>query len=120
MFNKKTIVTEILFLFLIAATSLFYIEIGQWKAHVQLFGITEIIILLVTLLIFAVRIIKKCPISHTLLLFLYGILCAMQMFPMIGALILGIYYKVALIHLITIIMGTFNIVVLTRLHRNLV
>lgn len=114
MFNKKTIVTEILFLFLVAATSIFYLDIGQWKAYVQLFGITEIMILLATLLIFAVRTIKKHPMSHTLLLFSYVILCIMQIFPMVGALMLGIYYKIAVIHFIIIIIGIFNIVGLIR------
>ncbi len=56
MLNKKTVATEILFLLLVSATSIFYFDIGQWKAYVRLFGIFRILISLTTLLIFTVRI----------------------------------------------------------------
>lgn len=120
MFNKKTVATEILFLLLVSATSIFYFDIGQWKAYVRLFGILEILISLTTLLIFTVRIINKSHASYTPLLLSYGIICFMQLFPMIGALIFGIYYNLAIIHLIIIIMGVFNITELKRWQRNLI
>lgn len=114
MFNKKITITEILFLILVSATSIFYFDIGQWKAYVRLFSIIEILMLLTTLIIFTLKVIKKSHISYTPLLFLYGILCAMQLFPICGALTLGIYYKIAVIHLIIIVIGIFNIIGLTR------
>lgn len=120
MFNKKIVITEILFLLLVSATSIFYFGIGQWKAYVRLFGVIEILMLLTTFIIFTLKIIKNSHIGYIPLLFLHGILCVMQLFPMIGALMLGIYYKMAVIHLIIIIIGIFNIIGLTRSHRNLV
>lgn len=120
MFNKKTVATEILFILLVSVTSIFYFDIGQWKAYVRLFGILEILISLTTLLIFTVRIINKSHASYTPLLLSYGIICFMQLFPMIGTLIFGIYYNLAIIHLIIIIMGVFNITELKRWQRNLI
>lgn len=102
MLNKKIVITEILFLLLVSATSIFYFDIGQWKAYVRLFAIIEILILLTTFIIYTLKIIKNSYISYIPLLFLHGILCVMQVFPMIGALTLSIYYKIAVIHHIAI------------------
>lgn len=120
MVNKKIVIAEILFLVLVSATSIFYFDIGQWKAYVRLFSIIEILMLLTTLIIFTLKIVKKDHFSYTSLLILYGILCAMQIFPMLGALTLGIYYKVAIIHMIIIVIGIFTMIGLTRSQRNLV
>lgn len=116
--NKKTVATEILFLLLVSATSIFYFDIGQWKAYVRLFGIIEILILITTVLIFCVKTTNKSHTSYSPLLFMYGVLSVMQLFPLFGALILGIYYNLVIIHLIIILVGIFNISGSARWKRN--
>lgn len=92
MLNRRAIVSEVLFLFLIAVTSIYYFYVGQWKSYVRLFSIVEILVLSVTLVLFVLGKVKKPHYKGTLIIFAFGILCVMQLFPMIGALVLGYRY----------------------------
>ena len=115
MINKKAIVSEILFLILVGASSAYYFDMGKWKSYVRLFSIVEILFLFAALALLAVKIIKKRPMRYTPLLFAYGILCSMQLFPMAGALLLGNEYLYnAAIHLVITILGTLTLALLTR------
>lgn len=106
MIYKKTIAWEILFLILAGASSIYSFDIGQWKAYVRLFGIIEILLLSAALVLVAVRTFAKRPWNHAPLLLVYGILSVLQLFPMVGALILGDGYAyAAAIHLSIIILG---------------
>lgn len=114
MFNKRTVVPEIIFLFLVGLSSVHYFDIGRWKSYVRLFGAVEIVMLLAALAFFTVRVLKKCPINNTPLLFTYGILCVMQLFPMIGAIVIIHSYRYSAVHLIIMMFGILSIVLLTR------
>ena len=46
----------------------------------------------VTLVLFVLGKVKKPHYKGTLIIFAFGILCVMQLFPMIGALVLGYRY----------------------------
>lgn len=118
MLNKKTIVSEIIFLILVCVSSIHYFDIGRWKSYVRLFGAVEILVLLAAVVFFIVRIIKKHPLSYTPLLFIYGILCVMQLFPMIGAITIIHSYQYSVAHLIIIMLGMFCIVLLTQSRKN--
>lgn len=118
MFNKKSIIPEIIFLFLVSVSSIHYFDIGRWKSYVRLFGVAEIFMLLVTLVFFTVRILKKHPLSYTPLLFTYGILCVMQLFPMIGAIVIIHSYLYSVAHLIIMMLGILNIVSLILSREN--
>lgn len=118
MFNKKTIVSEIIFLFLVGVSSIHYFDIGRWKSYVRLFGAAEIFVLLAATVFFTVRIFKKRPLSYTPLLFTYGILCVMQLFPMIGAIVIIHSYIYSAAHLIIMALGILNMILLIRLREN--
>lgn len=121
--SAVVIVSEIVFLILIGITSVYYYHIGQWKWYVRLFGIAEIFALSVTLLLFVLgKSIKhggKGPLfTFALIVFAHGILCIMQLFPMVGAFIYSSYICNAAVHLVIIILGTFNTAALIRSHRS--
>jgi FtsH-binding integral membrane protein len=120
MLYKKTIVTEIIFLLFIGVSSIYYFNIGQWKSYVRLFSVVEILVLLASLVIFSARILKKGPLGYTPLLFTYSILCAMQLFPMIGAILIIHSYLYPLVHLIIMMFGIMSIILLVRPQKKLI
>ncbi len=116
---KKAIAFEILFLILVCVSSIHCFDIGRWKGYVRMFGAVQIFVLLAAIVFFIVRIMKKHPSGYTPLLSIYGILCVMQLFPMIGAVIIISSYRYAAAHLIILGLGIFNTALLTRSRKNL-
>ncbi len=78
--KKLFIVVHLLFLGIILVSALHYIDIGRWKNYVQLFGVVETLVVVVSVILIAI---KKYRI--TTLKYIYILLGVMQLFPMVGA-----------------------------------
>ena len=86
--KKATIAWQVAFLVLCAATGAYYLVIGQWKAYVAMFGLCEMLVVMVSAIVFAVAA-KKGALRSTLLTFAVVLLCAMQLFPLVGSVVIG-------------------------------
>jgi hypothetical protein len=107
--RRKVALFEVVFLFLIGASSMYYIMVGEAKTYVRFFGIFEILYALAASTMFFSRLSSRKPISMSLIVF-HSVLCLSQLAPLIGALVLGGRYTVmAAAHGLIILLGVLNV-----------
>ncbi|GHV34652.1 hypothetical protein FACS18949_11080 [Clostridia bacterium] len=85
--KKLTFALHAVFLVLIGLSAILYIDIGQWKAVVALFGIVELPLALTALAVFIAGATKKRA-SGISAVFV-PLFCVMQLFPLAGAFVIG-------------------------------
>ncbi|GHU90137.1 hypothetical protein FACS1894202_09440 [Clostridia bacterium] len=100
--KKLTIVLHAVFLFLIGATAIRYIDLGQWKAVVALFGIVELPLAAVALTVFIAGAVRKR--ASGISMFFVVLFCVMQLFPLAGAFVIDSVTHVIL-HAAIILLG---------------
>ncbi|MDF2511566.1 MAG: hypothetical protein K0S04_1432 [Herbinix sp.] len=95
-----------MFLLLNAISSAYYLYMGRWKNYVWLFGVVEILLTLI-MLAAHISVLNHRNKSFTLLsISLAGVLCMMQVFPLVGAFFIYPSYSVnGYFHLIIIALG---------------
>lgn len=87
--TKKMTISYLIFLGLILISALRYIDLGEWKAYVALFGRVELFVVITAIILFAIK--KTRFIAPKYVCVLLGI---MQFFPMIMAFKLSGQYTI--------------------------